>query len=58
MHTEKYRFYKQISKVMMEILDSGTLCSALNNSAFLSNHLLTATSSGLGYARRRHSTKQ
>lgn len=42
----------------MEVLDSGTSCSAVNNSAFLSNHLLAAASSGLGYAKRWHSTKQ
>lgn len=56
----------------MEVLDSGIfteflglegtsgdhLVQPVNNSAFLSNHLLTATSSGLGYAKRWHSTKQ
>lgn len=42
----------------MEVLDSGTLCSAVNNSAFLSNHLWAATSSGLAYAKRWDFTKQ
>lgn len=42
----------------MEVLDSGTLCSAVNNFAFLSNHLWAATSSGLAYAKRWDSTKQ